>query len=253
MVELIVNCDLKMALRPGSELARLARLSPQQARLVAMQAIERFNARSSLFSDWSELALDRSNPAAKADVDALFLDFHRFNDAIGVAMVDRLTHAGFTSALGRLGLPAAKDGKRAIRHGCSLRDYPLFVEAVEPAVDLASFLAQVCSRHGDGVEARVRTRDLHAIYRAWAKAAGEPLLTLRDLSRTMIAAGFEKLHSNGRWWVGLEVDASKLAGRARPLVELAPSPPAGDVCGSGVETAAQTVPCLGQTPGLPGI
>ena len=253
MVELIVNRDLALALRPGSDLAKLARLSPHRARLVAMQAIDRINVRTSLFLDWSKLALDRSDPAAAADVDALFLDFHRFNDAVGIGMVERLTHARFITALAKLGLPAAKDGGRPVRRGCSLKDYPLFVDAVDTAVDLSSFLAQVCSRHGDGVEARVRTRDFHAIYRAWAKAAGEPSLTLRHLSRAMIAAGFEKLHSNGRWWVGLEVDASKLAGRAPALVELAPAPPAGDVGGSEVETAAQNVQCLGQTPGLPGI
>lgn len=65
---------------------------------------------------------------------------------------------------------------------------------------LARFL-RLCTERKDG--ARTKSSDLHAVYAAWCKAAGEREWSPNGFSDAMIDKGFTKVRSDGMRWEGL--------------------------------------------------
>lgn len=57
------------------------------------------------------------------------------------------------------------------------------------------------------IGARVRATALYSAYRAWAIAAGLTPVSNRVFLAAMQARGFEKLHSNGHYWLDLQLRA----------------------------------------------
>ncbi|ASP30804.1 hypothetical protein CHH26_11615 [Qipengyuania flava] len=56
---------------------------------------------------------------------------------------------------------------------------------------------------------RCRAVDLFEAYHAWCDRAGVDGLTKRGFSAAMKARGFRKLHSNGLWWLDVDLQAPR--------------------------------------------
>jgi len=72
----------------------------------------------------------------------------------------------------------------------------------EDSDPLSSFL-RLCTEHD--AEARVGSTELHELFCAWARAAGETEWKHKGFSQAMKAKGFTKKASNGIWWLGLRM------------------------------------------------
>lgn len=72
----------------------------------------------------------------------------------------------------------------------------------EDSDPLARFL-KMCVE--DDAKGRVQSSELHAVFAAWAKAAGEKEWTQVGFSKAMRDKGFEKKASDGIWWLGIRL------------------------------------------------
>lgn len=212
--EFRISRDIALALRPSSMLAGLGQLSPWLVLSEALAAIEVLAAKRSLVGDWLALAVDRQGDGV--DVDVLFLDFHRFCDALNLPHERREPYAQFVKALGVHGLRPVEGAGGRMRCGqCRLLGAS-FDPVKPPVADMDAFLGEVCEDHGPHVSDRARATELRGAYDAWAKRAGLPRLTVRSFAAAMTAAGFERVQSNGIWWRGVKL-RSAYAASPRPL------------------------------------
>lgn len=67
---------------------------------------------------------------------------------------------------------------------------------------LGRFLT-VCTAAAEG--ARVQSSELHRLFVVWARANGEKEWSATGLGKAMRERGFQSLHSNVNWWVGIQL------------------------------------------------
>ena len=197
-----INEQLTLDLTPGSKLVRLAQLSPHELLREVQRALSAAQERTSLISDWCERFVDLGDRKARANADALFVSYYSFCEAAGTPEDDRLGYQAFGAALDELGLEEKVDGERVHRVGIRLlrRRYSAPMVDPEPMVD--EFLASQCDVTG-GVRTRIRSKALHAAYNSWAQEHGAASLTLRRMTEALRYRGFDKLHSDGIYWLSI--------------------------------------------------
>lgn len=206
--------------RPNSRGARLALLSRREA-LIEIQRLLRLEVEhSSLLGDWCGRFLDVSDHRAIADTDRLFWSYFGFCEALGVADVDRLTFAAFGEAMTECGFAPVEgdDKQRALRRGCRLLPRKLGMPLLDPSPDVDTFLAEQCEIDC-GVRSRVRSTALHDAFCAWAKGRNARPISLKRLGTELRSRGFEKLHSNGIYWLSIRLRTRVVAETADGCLE----------------------------------
>lgn len=210
-----ISEQLELAFRPGSSLARLAQVSPHQLYREIEQAVAAARSRTSPLGDWIERFLDCSSPSACADAEALFVSYFSYCVAAGVCEDDRLTFSAFGDAMAERGHNLEPGSGRAVRRGCRLLRRGLMQCVIDPAPPIDQFLAECCDAER-GVRARVRSTVLHEAYSAWAAEQGAAPLSIKRLGDALRYRGFDKLHSDGIYWIGLSLLSSSGADSSSP-------------------------------------
>lgn len=169
-------------------------------------------ARTSFLDDWLAGFVVRDDSASASD-ERLYCSFFSFCDALGVADDQRPTFGAFGRAMGERGYPLDQAGPRTIRRGCRLLRRKPGAPFVDPEPLVDCFLAECCAVDG-GMLTRVRSLALHEAYSTWAAARGAEPLSVKRLSASLRFRGFEKIHSNGIFWLSIELRASAAANPA---------------------------------------
>lgn len=202
----VVDDDISLTLRPGSELARLSGLSRHQLLTRIALAIGAAIENESPFADWCDRFLDRREVDAAFDTDDGFVSYRSFCADLGVAVEHRLSHAEFARQLTAAGIHGKRfDGGRVMRPGYGLRQEPISLRPSFIGVDLDRFLQQHCSAYGDHVTDRAGSKHLFELYRSWAEQTGAQQLNIRTFKQAMERRGLTQRQSNGMKWQGVKL------------------------------------------------
>jgi hypothetical protein len=196
-MNLALGDGIEVSLRLSSVLAAKAQLSPSELLRSIEEAARQARGKGTAFSDWENHALDRRDPASRADRDTLFVSYWQFCCTL---QVEPLHHKAFCQALGDAGIDVQADGAgRAYAMGVMVRPIDLgpVMTTIEAIELLDAFLTDCAAGFGPHAAGWVRARDLHAAYAAWADATGRVRLSTKRLAAALVGRGIAKRSSNG--------------------------------------------------------